>query len=34
MTNQDKHQEFKEQIAKLEKEVEQLKKTNQESNNL
>src|SRR3954454_2044939 len=25
MTNQDKHQEFKEQIAKLEKEVEQLK---------
>lgn len=34
MTDKDKHQEFEKQIAKLEKEIEQLKQTNQESNNL
>ena len=34
MPAKDKHKEFEEQIAKLEAEIEQLKKTNQESNTL
>jgi acetyl-CoA carboxylase alpha subunit len=34
MNDKDKHKEFEKQIAKLEKEIEQLKKTNQENNSL